>query len=199
MIRNILYACICLSLFTGCVSITKELPAYKTYSISTNKEASIKLASSIYIKEPRTISSLNSKAIYYEKDNLLEKYALSKLSDTPSKIIQEEIASYFSKSNYIFTSNLKAKSNYVLFSEVSNFKQVFKEEKSFVKFTIRIYFKNTTTNNVYYKNFDYETNSPSNNAKGAILAFNTTLSNFLIDLETFIKNTLKNDVSKRNK
>lgn len=199
MIKNLLFACLCLSFFNGCVSITKELPAYKTYSINTDEKATKKLSTSIYVKEPKVIPSLNSKAIYYSKSSNLEKYALSKFSDKPSKMIQEQLASFFSKSTYISTSNIKSKATYTIFSEISSFQQVFKNNTSYAKFNIRIYVKNNDSKKLFYKNFDYEIKCPSNDAKGAITGLNDTLSHFLKDMELHLEKILKNDVAKRNK
>ncbi|XPV70357.1 MAG: ABC-type transport auxiliary lipoprotein family protein [Halarcobacter sp.] len=179
--------------FSGCISITKELPAFSTYSLNINdKKVSNKFYDiSIKINEPKAINSLNSKAIMYSKDSTsLESYALSRWSDRPSKLIQENIAKFLTKQNsykLISTSNIKVLSDYVINSEIQEFKHQFVGNKSFAVFSIRVYLINEKTNSVVFKNFSYKKLLKENNAKNFVDTMNYLVSVFAIDLNKYIQ------------
>lgn len=184
---------------TGCISLTTELPSYTTYTLGLqqndiqNKYYDV----TIHVKEPRALNSINSKAIIYSKNYLKqETYALSKWSDKPTKMLQQTVANHLTLGNsykYIITSNLQIKSNYSLKSELVEFKQTFSTTKSYANFSIRVYFINNKTDKVYFKQFSYNKLSNENNVKGVVSALNSISNTFLIDLESFIQNSLKVD------
>ena len=184
-------------LFSGCISITKELPSYNTYAL-TYKKDSIKsnyYDKTIQVFEPKALNSVNTRAISYSKDSFIsDKYALSRWSDKPSKMIQQNIASYLTNKNsykYITTSNIKIDSDYKLVSELVDFKHTFTKNNSYADFSIRVYFINNKTNKVSFKSFTYNQKALSNDAQGLVSAINNISNNFLIDLHRFVqKNSL---------
>lgn len=183
-------------LFTGCISLTKELPSYKTYSLDLKeiKKEKLSYSSSIEISEPKTIGSLNSKAIRYIKDNQNEAYVLSKWSDKPVKMIQQFIANGLSlKDNfkYVTTSNMKIKSDYRLKSELVHFNHKFEENNSYAQLSIRVFLINNYNEKVYFKNFNYKEEASSNNALGFVNSINNISNNFLEDLNKFIVQNIK--------
>ncbi len=194
-IKNLLLLTI-IVIFTGCINITKEIPAYSTYTLHTNINNSINtqkaLNIKLEIKEPKALSSVNSKFISYStKSFKSETYALSKWSDRPSKMIQSQIIKYLSKTNhynYINSANIHVKSDYDLLSEIDSFQQYFIEDKSFVEFSIRVYLKNKT--NTFYKSFQYTQKCEENNALGAVKSFNTITNKFVKDLDNWIVQSL---------
>ncbi len=188
-------------LFNGCISITKELPAQKTYSLTLEKKNS-NISSKYYDKtiriyEPKALSSINTKAILYSKNAVeQEEYALSKWSDKPSKMVQKLIAKHLTSQNkykYITSSNIKVPTDYKLISELVEFKQIFTEHKSYADFSIRVYLINNNTQKVYFKSFTYNKLSNTNNAKGLVYGINNISNNFLLDLQNFIQKSLKKD------
>ena len=180
-------------LFSGCISITKELPAQKTYSLTLeNKQNNIFnkfYNKTIRIYEPKALNSINSKAILYSKNSVeQEKYALSKWSDKPSKMLQKLIAKYLTsqhKYKYITSTNIKVPTDYKIVSELVEFKQVFTQYKSYADFSIRVYLINNYTQKVYFKSFTYNKLSTTNNAKGLVYGINNISNNFLLDLVFF--------------
>jgi len=190
-------------LFSGCVSITKELPPQTTYNLTlkNNIHKSKFFNKTIQVYESKTLPSLNSKAIIYSKKFRQEKYALSKWSDKPTKMIQELIADYLTKQRsykYVRTSNIKVDTDYDLVSELVSFKHIFTKIKSYANFSIRVYFTDNKTNKIYFKNFLYNKPAPTNDAKGLVEAMNIVTNEFLFDLNSFIQNTLNsnNQISK---
>lgn len=189
-------------LFTGCISITKELPAQKTYSLSLEEKQNISTSNfydkTIRIYEPKALNSINTKAILYSKNSVeQEAYALSKWSDKPSKMVQRLIAKYLTSQNkykYITTSNIKVDTDYKLISELVEFKQIFTKNKSYADFSIRVYLINNNTQKVYFKSFTYNKLSDTNNAKGLVYGINNISNNFLFDLQNFILDSLNKDV-----
>lgn len=186
-------------LFSGCISITKELPAYKTYNLEfdTTQGKQTFFDKSIMILEPRTLESLNSKAISYKKDGYIsDSYVLSRWSDKPTKLIQQSIASYLNSKNrfkYITTSKIKLASDYTLHSELFEFNQSIENNQSFAKFSIRVYIINNQDKNVAYKNFNYKEKTETIDALGFVKAQNKIVSKFLSDLNIFISSSLENN------
>ncbi|PLY04176.1 MAG: hypothetical protein C0625_17060 [Arcobacter sp.] len=196
MIKTLFISTLATFILGGCISITKELPAQKTYTLSV-KEDNVKskyFDKTIRVYEPKALSSINTKAITYSKDFEQEKYVLSKWSDKPTKIIQELTANYLTKQNsykYITTSNIKIDADYNLVSELTSFKHTFTKAKSYADFSIRVYFINNKTDKVYFKSFTYNKQVDKNNAKGAVDSLNLLMSDYLKDLNNFIQNALK--------
>ncbi len=184
-------------LFSGCISITKELPAYKTYNLefNTKEETQTFFNKSIMILEPRTLESLNSKAIRYKKEGYIsDSYVLSRWSDKPSKLLQQSIATYLNAKNkfkYITTSKIKLSTDYTLRSELIEFNQSIENNISFAIFSIRIYLINNTNNEVSYKNFNYKKETKTKDAIGFVETQNKLVTIFLNDLNIFISATLK--------
>lgn len=189
-ITSVLFIIILLT-FTGCISVTKEIPAAATYTLNTKQSTTLHTDGSkitLEIKEPNTLDSINSKYISYAtKLYKSEHYALSKWSDTPTKMIQNQVIKYLSttkKYTFVHSSNINIRSDYQVLSEIDNFRQYFEDDQSFVKFSIRIYLKNR--NHTYYKNFSYTQACEENNAEGAVKAFNIVLNRFVQDLDKWI-------------
>lgn len=182
--------------FSGCISITKELPAYHTYNleykIPTN--SNLHFDKSIKILEPRALASVNSIAISYKKDGFIsDSYVTSKWSDKPSKMIQQGIASYLASKNsykFITTSNLKLTSDYTLHGELFDFNQSFEGDSSYAIFNINIYLKSNDNENIAYKNFSYKVKTNTNDAIGFVKAINSIFNTFLSDLNLFIEKNL---------
>jgi len=185
-------------LFTGCISITKELPAYKTYNLNLDikQEKQSFFDKSIMILEPRTLESLNSKAISYQKDGFIsDSYVLSRWSDKPTKLVQQSIASYLNSKNrfkYITTSKIKLASDYTLHSELFEFNQSIENNQSFAKLSIRVYLINNMNKKISYKNFNYKEKTKTIDAIGFVKAQNKLVSTFLKDLNIFISSKLEN-------
>jgi ABC-type uncharacterized transport system auxiliary subunit len=179
--------------FSGC--ITKEVPAYSTYTLNVDNSFAKngkKLEIKLEIKEPKALGSINSKYISYStKDYVSENYALSKWSDSPSKMIQSQSIKYLSSTNnYALVNNsyINVRSDYQLLSEIDTFHQYFKDNKSFVEFTIRVYLKNKK--DTYYKTFTYTQPCEENNSLGAVKGLNFVVNKFVQDLDKWILDSI---------
>lgn len=199
MIKKLFVPIISVFIFSGCISLTKELPSYKTYSLTYPKDSnkSEYFHKTIDVFEPKALNSINSRAINYSKEGFIsDKYVLSRWSDKPTKMIQENIASYLTNKNaykYVTTSNIKVDSDYRLISQLTDFKHTFTKNYSYADFSIRVYFINNKTQKVFFKNFTYTKKAQSNNAKGLVDALNYLSNNFLADLNSFLQVSLKAD------
>ncbi|WP_320033877.1 hypothetical protein [Halarcobacter sp.] len=198
MIKSSTLALLSIILFSGCISVTNELPSYNTYNLNIyeqNIKSTKYLEKSINVLEPKTITSYNSKNILYSKDNLeYDKYALNKWMDRPTKMLQKQMAKYltFTKDyKYISTSNLKIESDYNLVSQLVDFNHLFEEDKSYAKFTIRVYLVNNKNEKVYFKNFTYKKICMTNDALGFVKTIEMLTNKFYVDLNNFIISSIQ--------
>lgn len=182
--------------FGGCISLTKELPAYKTYSLEYKKDntPSKYFDKTILVLEPKALESINSEKITYSKDDFSkEKYALNRWSDKPSKMLQRTIAAYLASKNsykYITNSNIKVKSDFKIVSQLVDFNHTFVKNSSYADFSIRVYLINTHSKEVFFKNFTYTKKTLTNDAKGLVKTMNKVNNVFLSDLNTFLQSIL---------
>ncbi len=198
MIKSTILVLFTIFILSGCLSVTKELPSYNTYNLNVNEQnvkATKYFDKSINVLEPKTITSYNSKNILYSKDNLeYDKYAINKWMDRPTKMLQKQISKYLTLTKdykYISTSNLKIESDYNLISQLVDFNQLFEQNKSFAKFTIRVYLVNNKTEKVYFKNFSYKKQCTTNNALGFVKTIEEITNIFYIDLNNFIISSIQ--------
>jgi ABC-type uncharacterized transport system auxiliary subunit len=179
-------------LFSGCISITKELPSYKTYILNLNTKIPIQQIYkdiSIGIYEPKANGLLNTNNIIYSKDKLLlESYSINKWSQKPTKILENMIVKYFSNSGnfkYVASQNIKLHTDYKLISELDSFTQYFEGSNSYVNLSIRAYIiKNQQK--VFTKTFKYDKKCSSNDAAGAVKALNDISNKFVKDLHHWV-------------
>jgi len=198
MNRLILTFTLFFSLFflSGCISLTKDLPPFTTYTISLDEQQNvtqnIKKGFSIEILEPKALGSVNSKLISYTKQNYQnETYALSKWSDHPSKLLQANIVQYLDNTNkykYITSSKVNINTNYKLISELDNFNQEFDGDKSYAVLNIKVYL--VDHHKVNAKRFIYKEACDENSAYGSVKALNKVSNRFIKDLDIWIEKSL---------
>ncbi len=184
-------------ILSGCVSVTQELPAFTTYTISLEK-SDLKAKDqntkeySIEITEPKALNSVNSKLISYLKQNYQnETYALNKWSDTPTKLLQNMLVQYLNSTDqykYITSSKLNINTSYKIISELDSFGQVFENSTSYAKLDIRVYL--VDYKNVFTKRFEYKEKCDENNAVGSVKALNNISNRFVKDLHNWIQKQL---------
>ncbi len=185
-------------LFTGCTNV--KLPAIKTFTLEVSKECcktkKEKQHLTIKVLEPVTNKHLNTTSIYYSKDKyLLQTYKLSKWSDYPVKMILETINSKLDELNIydnIITSHIYAKSDYILQSELIDFKQSIVKSKSYINFKIKVYLiKSGKTQEVISKIFKYQVPCNSVDAYGGVESFNKSMDLFINDLSSWLYENTK--------
>lgn len=193
-----LFAIIAIVFLSGCGQ--KTLPPLKTYNLSVDEKCCNEIFRqkdvTLQILEPTTNKYLNSTSLYYSDNKyLLETYKLSKWSDYPTKMILEIALSKLDQLNLfknITTNTIYAKPDYVLQSELFDFKQVVDDKKSYILFKIKFYLLDEKDyNNVVSKTFDYKVTAESVDAYGAIKAFNKASNLMLTDLSQWLNTNTK--------
>jgi ABC-type uncharacterized transport system auxiliary subunit len=198
--RNFLSLILITILFQGCISVTKELPALTTYTIDINEEigyqdTKLNKNISLSINEPKALSSVNSKLISYTNNYQNENYALSKWSDSPTKMIQNIMVQYLSNSDdfeFVSSSRLNIHTHYKILSEIDSFGQIFMNNKSYATLQIRVFLINSKE--LYSKTFHYKQVCKESNAKGSVVALNKVSNQFLKDLHIWIADSLKEEL-----
>lgn len=201
---RILTLVIFLFLFSGCFSLTKELPPQKTYTIGLNnkeiKKSKLNTKKSLKVYEPKVIHSLNTKAMNYIKDDIYKSsYVLSKWSDEPSRMIQQLISSYLNRTQifkYVSSSDLRLKSDYKLLSELISFEHIYIKSDSFASFKIRIFLIDNKSKKTYFQTFSYLEKLPKNTTKEYVITMNSISKTFTEDLTLFIINSLNDHTIK---
>jgi len=177
--------------FSGCVSVTKELPPFSTYTLELKKgdKNDQKFTNkSVSIIEPKALNSINNILVTY-KDNEFrsESYALSKWSDKPTKMLQHMMVSYLSNTknfNFVHSNKMNLPSDIKILSELDNFTQYLDGDKAFVKLSIRVFVIENNTLNT--KEFSYTKQCIDQSAKGSVKALNFVVNKFLEDLNRWI-------------
>jgi len=177
--------------FSGCVSVTKELPPFSTYTLELKKgdKNDQKFTNkSVSIIEPKALNSINNILVTY-KDNEFrsESYALSKWSDKPTKMLQHMMVSYLSNTknfNFVHSNKMNLPSDIKILSELDNFTQYLDGDKAFIKLSIRVFVIENNTLNT--KEFSYNKQCIDQSAKGSVKALNFVVNKFLEDLNRWI-------------
>lgn len=190
MIKYMIFLSLIVLFNGGCVSVTKELPSYTTYKLNLEEKPveDKRVLKSIKVFEPVALSSINNSAINYLADNQFESYALSKWTDTPSKMLQYLSVEYLNKGGsykYVTDSKLNLQTDYKLYGQIEAFHQVLDDKGSRVKLEISVFLKNAASK-VHFKRFTYEKPTMTKNAKGAVKALNELSNIFVKDLNEWI-------------
>lgn len=190
MIRFTIILIFAVLLSSGCVSVTKELPSYTTYKLNLeqNHGEDKKILKSIKIFEPVALRSVNNTGINYLIDSQFESYALSKWTDTPSKMLQYLAVEYLNSGSnyrYITDSKLNLRTDYKLYSQIEAFHQVINKEGAVVKLEISVFLKNQSSK-IHFKRFSYEKPARTKDAKGAVKGLNELSNRFVKDLNKWI-------------
>ena len=193
MIKYILPLGLATVFFSGCISVTKELPAFSTYTLMVDKN-NIKhikdTKKSIAVLEPKSINSVNNLLITYADEKFRsESYALSKWSDKPTKILHQSMINYLNETknyNYVHGNRLNLPSDIKVLSELDSFTQYLEGDKAFIKFSIRVFV--VENSRLETKSFSYVEQCTDQSAKGSVKALNRAVNKFLQELDSWIVN-----------
>ena len=176
--------------FSGCISLTQNIPSQKVYSLNLKEHDVQKIDTSIEIKEAKAISSINSINLLYTRANSKEFYALAKWSDKPSKMIQNIIIDSLSSSfTLVKPTNIRFATKY---SYLLAFEQDILNDKSISKFVINIYLKNNENSNIDFKQFIYEKDNEKIDSINAVNDLNDLSNEFIKDLNIWLEKKTKN-------
>lgn len=192
MLKNIILITLSIFIFNAC--ITKELPAYKTYSlnlIQEESEAYSTINKSIQIDEPKALKSLNNTSILYSKNTLeQEEYLLSKWSDKPSKILQKLISLRLSTNNsfnLVTSSLIKFPSDYKVKTEILSLIHKFEGDKSYAKLLIKSILINNKSKEIKIKTFSYKILCEENNAYSFVKSLNIAVNTYTKELDSWLR------------
>jgi len=181
--------------FSACISITKEVSSYDTYSLKLNNKSAQKfrIQESIEIIEPKSLGSLNTLNIVYKNPSLSqESYALSKWSDKPSKMLQGMIIENLSNEyEFVKSPYIKAQTSYRVQGLILDFKQVYEDNKSYVSIKINNYLENKVSRKTLFKQFSYKKETRGKNARSTVIDLNELSNLYVRDLNLWIKEELK--------
>lgn len=176
--------------FSGCVSVTQELPPFATYTlqVDSNKITHTKNTGyALSVIEPKSMSSINSILVSYADSSFKsENYALSKWSDKPTKMLQYAMVNYLSSTNnftYVHSNTLNLPSDIQLASELDSFTQHLESEKGYVSFSMRVFLLHK--GKLYSNTFSYKVDSTPS-AKSSVEALNIAVNQYLTELNTWI-------------
>ena len=193
MIKYILPLGLVTAFFSGCISVTKELPPFSTYTLLVN-ERDVKhiknIKKSIAIAEPKSINSVNNILITYANEkSRSESYALSRWSDKPTKILHQIMINYLNETknyNYVHGNRLNLPSDIKLLSELDSFTQYLEADSAFIKFSIRVFV--VENKKLETKSFSYTQQCDNQSAKSSVKALNLAVNKFLQELDIWIVN-----------
>ena len=179
--------------FSGCISVTKELPPFSTYTLQVdqNKIKHTKnIHKSVGIAEPKSLNSVNNILITYSDEKFRsESYALSKWSDKPTKILHQSMINYLNATknyNYVHGNRLNLPSDIKVVSELDSFTQYLEDEKAYVKFSMRVFV--VENNTLETKSFFYTEQCDDQSAKASVKALNQVVNKFVSELDNWIVN-----------
>ena len=197
MIKYILPLGLVAVFFSGCISVTKELPPFTTYTLQieqSDKKDQKSLNKSISIVEPKSLKSINNILVTYGDNELRsESYALSKWSDKPTKMLQYVMVNYLSETknfNFVHSNKMNLPSDIKILSELDSFTQYLDGDEAFVKFSIRVFL--IENNTLSTKKFTYTKKCVVQSAKGSVKALNSVVNSFLKDLNSWIIDSSSN-------
>ena len=193
MIKYILPLGVATAFFSGCISVTKELPPFSTYTLQLDKSKvthTKNTQKSIAIAEPKSLNSVNNILITYSDEKFRsESYALSKWSDKPTKILHQSMINYLNATknyNYVHGNRLNLPSDIKVVSELDSFTQYLENNKAFVKFSIRVFV--VENNTLETKSFSYTEQCDDQSAKASVKALNLAVNKFVSELDNWIVN-----------
>jgi ABC-type uncharacterized transport system auxiliary subunit len=185
-------------LFQGCSAVH---PATQEYTILPTYTAEAKTANGINatlkLTTTRSIASLASTQFYYLKEaSNIDAYLYSRWSDTPSSMIDRALYASLQKQHLFETlipSTSSAVSDLTLESELNAFYHHFHNDSSsegLIDITYRL-IDNKTKKTIASKRFIITHPSPSEDAKGGVVALNTATHELSNQCVKWIEMTLK--------
>lgn len=190
--KKLLSLVILLVVFTGCSVKDIEIrPAnYRlepTYPLHVNKSNSDEV---LRVQRVEGDSAVATRSILYKKDGALKPYKYGRWSELPATRLQEIFVESIEKQK-IFRATVSSRSfamaDLILESNVENFEEVYKDEKSFVHVSIRFRLIKRQRADII-DSILIESVYPveQKEAKGVVLAFNKALEKVIIDLNGWL-------------
>ncbi len=174
--------------FSGCAG--KKVGAGRVYTIDPDKGLCKRYRTSpatVKVTPPFSGRDMdNTKILYSEDRYALEGYALSRWSDTPSGMLQRAMTEALDASRIYrntVSSRIKTRKDYLLQSEIREFRQVFDNNASYGVLRIRMYLLDSRSGRlISSRGFGYRVKASSNDTYGAVESLNRAVSMMLRDM-----------------
>ncbi len=190
---KISYLFLIILLFGGCA--TKTLPPIKKYTIDENiKKVNLHISNckSIKVEFPKSNDEIFSKNIIYQKGLEKNSYYFSKWYETPNDMLYKYILSLLQKNRIcktILPEDFNGNTKFILSMDILDFVQKFYSDKSYVEVRVLFYIKDKNDNIISQKLFNETAKCSSNNAIGAVKAFNEALKKLMQDFTIWLDET----------
>ena len=176
---------------SGCAGLeARKIGSGTVYTISADTKQCRRYATlrkTLKITMPSTARELDSTKILYSKNRYaLEGYVLSRWSDTPASMIRKVMTEALDASGLyrnVVGSHIKGKKDYLLQSELWEFRQVFEGGVSYGVLKIKMFLLSKKSGRlVSSRRFIYKVKAPSNDTYGAVVSLNRAASLMLRDM-----------------
>ena len=192
---KISYLFLTILLFGGCA--TKTLPPVKKYTIDENIKkitVHIKNCNSLKVEFPKSSDEVFSKNIIYKKGLEKNSYYFSKWYETPNEMIYKTVLFLLQNNrvcNAVLPEDFSGNTDYTLNINILEFIQKFSFGKSHVQIKILFYikYKNKVT---AQKIFNVTAQCESNDAIGAVAAFNRASKKLMKRVTLWLEKVFKN-------
>ncbi len=192
---KISYLFLTILLFGGCA--TKTLPPVKKYTIDENIKkitVHIKNCNSLKVEFPKSSDEVFSKNIIYKKGLEKNSYYFSKWYETPNEMIYKTVLFLLQNNrvcNAVLPEDFDGKSEFSLSMDILDFVQKFSGNKSHVQVRVLFYIKDKNRNITGQKLFNETVKCSSNDAVGAVKAFNKASKQLMQDFAIWLEQVLK--------
>ena len=188
---KILYWIFIMLILGGCS--TKTLPPIKKYTIDENLVKStlhIKNCKSIKVNFPKSSDEIFSKNIIYQKGLEKNSYYFSKWYETPNEMLYNSVLSLLQINRVckmVLPEDFSGNSEFILDMNILEFMQKFSYDKSYVNIKVLFYIKDKNDNIISQKLFNKIVKCSSNDAVGAVKAFNKASKQLMQDFTAWLK------------
>ncbi len=188
------YLLLIVLLFGGCA--TKTLPPIKKYTIDENfKKITLHVTNckSIKVEFPKSSDEIFSKNIIYKKGIEKNSYYFSKWYETPNEMLYNSILSLLQTNSIckmVLPEDFDGKSEFSLSMDILEFAQKFSDGKSYVQIRVLFYIRDKNGNITSQRFFNKTVKCRSNDAVGAVKAFNKALKQLMQDFTIWLEQVL---------
>ena len=191
---KISYLFLIVLLFSGCT--TKTLPPVKKYTIDEDIKhiaLHIENCKSLKVEFPKSSDEIFSKNIIYQKGLEKNSYYFSKWYETPNEMLYNSVLSLLQTNRVckmVLPEDFNGNFEFVLSMNILEFMQKFSYDKSYVSVKVLFYIKDKNNTVISQKLFNETAKCRSNDAAGAVKAFNTASKQLMQDFAIWLKRVM---------
>ena len=191
---KISYLFLIVLLFGGCT--TKTLPPVKKYTINEDiKYTALHPANckSLKVEFPKSSDEIFSKNIIYKKGLEKNSYYFSKWYETPNEMLYKSVLSILQNSKVcemVLPEDFDGIANLTISMDILDFTQNFSYDKSYVSIKVLFYIKDKNGSIIAQKFLNENAECSSNDAVGAVKAFNAASKQLMQDFAIWLKRVM---------